>query len=1225
MGYHKNLIGSDLHAPSSEQVENNTAAIILKMRVVTFEVIGTTFPEISLAETGDHIRGVTQGDILIGGTGNITALGFSDNFDTSAWTAGTELYLTTGTDGQLTSTPNGPALAVVMVSSATDGVLYVEHSVHDQGVTDHGDLTGLADDDHQQYAHLTGRAGNTTLAGGTLNNGFLDLKSTTALTKGYIQVDSTFRPISDSLITLGANTFRWLEVWARTIVGGNASAGNIAINTTTHATKGVLNVDGGVTVTGVFTGDGSGLTNLPSSGVTDHGALTGLADDDHTQYSMVAGRTGESEHVGGDLTVDGEMRFSLQSIRLGQDTLAANNFGQRNVAIGFNALKVSTVNDNVAVGHNTGLSLLSGTQNVILGSSSGTTLSIGNNNILIGYSVQTSAANANNEVVIGKASTEITRLFGKLGLNTASNPTAFLQMKGEFDGTITGSVTILTSSPTCTGINTLFETDLIVGQLVRIDNQNFYVVSIFSNTSLQLSGTATSNNSGLTVNTQSSMMDIERADGVPAFFIDKGGFVGIGVNPDQLLHISSNIDGDARLKIVNPNTGANATAGYEFSLGISTWIKQVEGDGSLRTYSGSLSNYIMIQDNTGSTSFGIGLDKADASAVVEISSGNKGFLPPRLTTALMNLISTPATGLEIYNTSIGSKFIYDGTNWRALGTGESTNVSYGGLTNIAGSFNTAIGPQAGQDQVGSNNVMIGYRSAETLDANGDDNVAIGVRSMLIATTAADNVVIGSEAGQTLTTGSNNILIGKEAEASSATASNETVIGNALTVSTELNGTITSVGNMTSQLTGTVTVVDNNTNVLGSGTAFLGEVREGSALKLNGQVFTVFSVTNDTSLVLDSANFGAASGIDVFTDPDYMKIHSGDGRNQFAVKANGFVGIGTHAPIRPIHVESTSDPMVLTRYTSATVNEGTTVQLRKSQTDTFGANAALGGNSLIGDLDFQAATGSGYGSSAGVKAFTDGSVFSTATPGRLEFQTTPIATVVPVTRMTIKQDGKVGIGTDSPAQFLHIKDDDTVVRTVIENTGVGTSNQASFSIETATSDWLVWTQNDSTDQFRFWSTALFKNVMTLAAPNGGRVGILNDAPTTELDVNGTITASGVICNGDVETDRIRYEESFSVISSGSAIFTTSYLEITEETLNTADNLFWIAGGLATTGTVLVVRVNGTAAITFKHEGASTSNAMKLAGSVDAVLANEYDTISFIRRSNGLWTETSRSIL
>jgi hypothetical protein len=57
------------------------------------------------------------------------------------------------------------------------------------GVTDHGALTGLADDDHSQYALLAGRASGQTLTGGTASGNALTLRSTTNATKGNVNLN----------------------------------------------------------------------------------------------------------------------------------------------------------------------------------------------------------------------------------------------------------------------------------------------------------------------------------------------------------------------------------------------------------------------------------------------------------------------------------------------------------------------------------------------------------------------------------------------------------------------------------------------------------------------------------------------------------------------------------------------------------------------------------------------------------------------------------------------------------------------------------------------------------------------------------------------------------------------------------------------------------------------------------------------------------------------------
>ena len=57
----------------------------------------------------------------------------------------------------------------------------------------------------------------------------------------------------------------------------------------------------------------------------------------------------------------------------------------------------------------------------------------------------------------------------------------------------------------------------------------------------------------------------------------------------------------------------------------------------------------------------------DASAIIQADSDRKGFLPPRMTETQKNAISTPATGLIIYQTDgVSGLYVYTGSAWKAL-------------------------------------------------------------------------------------------------------------------------------------------------------------------------------------------------------------------------------------------------------------------------------------------------------------------------------------------------------------------------------------------------------------------------------------------------------------------------------------------------------------------------------------------------------------------------------
>ena len=80
---------------------------------------------------------------------------------------------------------------------------------------------------------------------------------------------------------------------------------------------------------------------------------------------------------------------------------------------------------------------------------------------------------------------------------------------------------------------------------------------------------------------------------------------------------------------------------------------------------------LLIIFNTFATtaqSVGINTDgsAADASAMLDVSSTTKGFLPPRMTYAQRQTITSPAIGLMIYCTNCGTNGEwqgYDGTTW----------------------------------------------------------------------------------------------------------------------------------------------------------------------------------------------------------------------------------------------------------------------------------------------------------------------------------------------------------------------------------------------------------------------------------------------------------------------------------------------------------------------------------------------------------------------------------
>jgi hypothetical protein len=67
-----------------------------------------------------------------------------------------------------------------------------------------------------------------------------------------------------------------------------------------------------------------------------------------------------------------------------------------------------------------------------------------------------------------------------------------------------------------------------------------------------------------------------------------------------------------------------------------------------------------------SDNIGMGTNTPNASALLDVSSTTKGFLPPRMTNAQMVAIATPAAGLVVYDTTNNKLSVYDGSTWIAV-------------------------------------------------------------------------------------------------------------------------------------------------------------------------------------------------------------------------------------------------------------------------------------------------------------------------------------------------------------------------------------------------------------------------------------------------------------------------------------------------------------------------------------------------------------------------------
>lgn len=192
---------------------------------------------------------------------------------------------------------------------------------------------------------------------------------------------------------------------------------------------------------------------------------------------------------------------------------------------------------------------------------------------------------------------------------------------------------------------------------------------------------------------------------------------------------------------------------------------------------------------------GIGTMSPDQSAILDLSSGSKGFLVPRLSLQQRGTIQNPATGLMVFQTDFISGFYYyNGKDWKAMTNTEANSVAstqgttwdvtgnagttpgtnfigttdnnklvfkvYGAKAGLIDHQNyvTTFGFLAGNSNTASYNTFIGYTSGYS-NTSGGGNIGIGASALYANTTGVNNTAIGSNALYNNTIGTYNTAIG----------------------------------------------------------------------------------------------------------------------------------------------------------------------------------------------------------------------------------------------------------------------------------------------------------------------------------------------------------------------------------------------------------------------------------------------------------------------------------
>jgi hypothetical protein len=370
-----------------------------------------------------------------------------------------------------------------------------------------------------------------------------------------------------------------------------------------------------------------------------------------------------------------------------------------------------------------------------------------------------------------------------------------------------------------------------------------------------------------------------------------------------------------------------------------------------------------------------------------------------------------------YNVSVGISalnFITTGDNNVAIGfqslyanTGGYSNTAIGDNVmrfNIDGFRNTAIGTHSlYRNTAGQYNVSNGGYSLHN-NTTGSNSSAFGYKA-LYNSTGSNNTGLGYQAGDVITTGTNNVIIGRDADPSANTATNQIVIGyNA-----------TGAGDNTVQLGNT-----SITNVKTSGTLTAGAITIPNTDGTNGQVLTTdgSGALSWTTSSAGVSGTGTANMIAKFDGSSTVLGNSSvydDGTN---------VGIGAVSPAQLLHVKAASgDAKVLINANGE--GDEAHLMLRTGGINKTAIVASGINNWGRTDLRFI------------LNSYTNANDYGLSD-----------------TKMIIKNDGKIGIGTESPDEKLDVAGNIKFSGALMPNNNSGSSGQVLTSSGTGVPTWTT---------------------------------------------------------------------------------------------------------------------------------------------------------------------------
>jgi len=470
--------------------------------------------------------------------------------------------------------------------------------------------------------------------------------------------------------TLPVGNIPNLPAYQPTVTGGYVPYQSANSFTTANSiTAGTIVSDGPITATngiatfsnvianGTFSSAGNstvGILKVNSNGVFNYGPGTFTTNSVYGFNSLVNNTTGDGSCAFGNSVLQNNTT-GYNNVGVGYFALNLNTIGRDNVAVGLQALQTnSTGNQNTAIGSSALTSNTTGTGNTALGGASmfsnttgdfniGVGLAslyantIGSKNSSFGYnsflSLTTGSSNigigygAGLGITTGSANTIIGSNLSSL-TNTTSNNIILADGAGNIKYQWNGTTNIFTGPITGTASNVTFSDVIANGTSTNVGNSLFQA-------SVGIGGQVTSTLSSFRLVKGTGTIDIGQIS---------AGFAGIWMNETP--------------STTNWVIGQDGSSTYLNAKSANSIYLSVAASPVIRVLSTVTQHYNPM--NIGAAANPV------ASAVLETTSTTRGFLPPRMTTTQKNAISSPATGLVVYDTTLNKLCVYTGAAWETI-------------------------------------------------------------------------------------------------------------------------------------------------------------------------------------------------------------------------------------------------------------------------------------------------------------------------------------------------------------------------------------------------------------------------------------------------------------------------------------------------------------------------------------------------------------------------------